>query len=1029
MSSSFLRWCRTLSLLAALLTSIPGSAAAQQVKLVADTEPLTAAEQQTKFHLPPGFKIELVAAEPDVPKPININFDRHRRMLVTCSTEYPFAAPPDRPHHDTIRLITDANGDALFDKVRVSTFAKGLNIPIGVVGVPGGVIGYSIPNIYRFPDSNDDGEADEKILAYGVFGSGDTHGMSSSYNYHIDGWVYACHGFSNTSTVKGADGKSFTMSSGNTYRFKPDGSHIEQWTHGQVNPFGMTIDHRGDIFTADCHTKPITMLLRGGQYPMFGKPHDGLGFAPGIMEHGHESTGIAGVAFYDADMFPKDYRHNLFIGNPVTGRINRDVLEYKGSSPTAIGQPDFLTCDDPWFRPVDIRLGPDGALYVADFYNRIIGHYEVPLTHPQRDRERGRIWRISYVGEGDTKPQATPSPDITKADAEELVKALGHPNILVRNLATHELTDRVGKEAAKPLKSIVLGDPKSKDPGTGSEQQRVHGLWVLHRLGALDSSARVKLSFDPSPLVRLHLVKSIAELGDNSPNQMVVAWSLTQDPDPFVRRAVLDAMGRHPEKDLLLVLLMARDKADPADAQLVHTARMALRESLLKEDSLADLSQRLVGKLGRIAEILLDVAPGVHTTGSARFLLGQHASKRLPDDKAADLVQHIGRYGDEAAQQDLDELALRTIERTENDEAKRSLLRAMHRVRQEKGKSLTEALLAAATEQATKLLQSGDEGTVRRGLELVRELALKSSRDNLAKLATPGSKHPNVQPDAWDALAAIDREAAFPVIAAVLASNDSRPEHRQRAVDSLGAFNTAESRTQLVALLKVLPQSQALGIARALSGSKEGADALLTAIEKGLTSPRVLLDLTVTKKLEASGVPDREKRVGALTQGLPPEDERIGKLIAARLAAAGNASADAGRGRKIFEKSCAACHKIGTLGAKVGPELEGIGIRGPARLLEDVLDPNRNVDAAFRASILSMKDGRVLTGLVLREEGKTLVFVDDKGKEQRVSADDVEERKLVKLSPMPANVAETIPEADFHDLLRFLLDQKQKPKP
>jgi putative heme-binding domain-containing protein len=1024
---SVLRY-RTKFLFVAMIAALsPSLAFAQQVKLVADTEPLTAAEQATKFHLPPGFKIELVAAEPDVPKPININFDRHGRLLVTCSIEYPFAAPPNRPHQDTIRLITDTNGDGIPDKTTI--FAKGLNIPIGVGAVNGAVMGYSIPHIYRFPDANDDGMADEKILAYGVFGSGDTHGMSSSYNYHIDGWVYACHGFANTSTVKGADGKTFTMSSGNTYRFKPDGSHIEQWTHGQVNPFGMTIDHRGDIFTADCHTKPITMLLRGGQYPMFGKPHDGLGFAPGMMEHGHESTGIAGVAFYDADMFPKEYRHNLFIGNPVTGRINRDVLEYKGSSPKAIGQPDFLTCDDPWFRPVDIRLGPDGALYVADFYNRIIGHYEVPLTHPQRDRERGRIWRISYVGEGDTKPQPTPSPNLTKLDLKGLIEAMGHPNILVRNLALQELVERFGNVEGT-IYRLVESRTEAKLP-----EQRYHLMWAFYRLGRVGRPMvreAVTGKYEDSPLVRVHAVKILAELANWSEEDRGIVHQAFNDADPFVRRAAVDAVSRHPNAQDIPKLVKLW-KATPAeDVQLIYSIRMALRDALEKMKSIPDVEELLkqeslepVEALDRIA----DVAPGVHTAESARFLLERLSGKPLVDGQINDLIQHIGRYGNDQAQAELDRLALRSIEQAGSDESRRTILRAMRRVRQEKGRPLSPELDATAPPLAAQLLQSNDEGAVRRGLELVRELALKSSRDDLAKLAAPGSKHPNVQPDAWDALAAIDREAAFPVIAAVLASNDSRPEHRQRAVDSLGAFNTAESRAQLIALLKVLPQSQARGIARALSGSKEGADALLTAIEKGLTSPRVLLDLTVTKKLEASGVADREKRVGALTQGLPPEDERIGKLIAARLAAAGNASADAGRGRQIFEKSCAACHKIGTLGAKVGPELEGIGIRGPARLLEDVLDPNRNVDAAFRASILSMKDGRVLTGLVLREEGKTLIFVDDKGKEQRVSADDVEERKLVKLSPMPANVAETIPEADFHDLLRFLLDQKQKPTP
>ena len=111
--------------------------------------------------------------------------------------------------------------------------------------------------------------------------------------------------------------------------------------------------------------------------------------APVLMQHSHNSTAIGGIAYYDDDQWPAEFRDNIFVGNVMTSRVNRDVLRFAGSSPSAKELPDFLTSDDPWFRPVDLQFGPDGALYVADFYNRIIGHYEVPLTHPGRDRERG----------------------------------------------------------------------------------------------------------------------------------------------------------------------------------------------------------------------------------------------------------------------------------------------------------------------------------------------------------------------------------------------------------------------------------------------------------------------------------------------------------------------------------------------------------------------------------------------------------------------------------------------------------------
>jgi glucose/arabinose dehydrogenase len=357
-----------------------------------------------------------------------MSFDAAGQLYVTQSIEYPFPAKEGTPR-DTIQLFRDTNDDGVPDKA--STFADGLNIPIGVLPLANGtVLGYGIPNIFRFEDTDGDGKADKREVLFSTFGFDDTHGMASSFTWTLDGWIHACHGFRNTSSVKGADRDAITMNSGNTYRFRTDGSHIEYHTHGQVNPFGMACDTLGNLYTADCHSKPIYMLLRGAYYPSFGKPHDGLGYGPDMISHSHGSTGICGVVYYDAIGFPAEYRHTVFIGNPVTGRINHDRLAAHGSSYTAVEQPDFLTCDDPWFRPVDIKLAPDGSLYVADFYNCIIGHYEVDLYHPRRDRERGRIWRIVYRGEG-SKPVAK-APNLKVAGVNELVAALGNENITVR---------------------------------------------------------------------------------------------------------------------------------------------------------------------------------------------------------------------------------------------------------------------------------------------------------------------------------------------------------------------------------------------------------------------------------------------------------------------------------------------------------------------------------------------------------------------------------------------------------------------
>ena len=314
---------------ASVLLSIDRAAADDKLsdspQLVAPTEAISAAEQQKKFRLPPGFSIQLVAAEPEIRKPMNLNFDVHGRLYATQSEEYPFPAKEGEPRRDVIKRFDDIGPDGR--PARVVTVVEGLNIPIGLLPREDG------PDLlHRFPRSTAPPIRSKTVTIsraqpiYSSFGFRDTHGMASSFTRWLDGWVYACHGFSNDSEVKGADGKAVKMNSGNTYRFRPDGSHIEQFTHGQVNPFGLAMDPLGNLYSSDCHTKPIYMLLRGAWYPSFGKPHDGLGYGPEMIEHFHGSTGIAGVVYYAADHFPAEYRNTVFIGNPVTGKINHDQL-------------------------------------------------------------------------------------------------------------------------------------------------------------------------------------------------------------------------------------------------------------------------------------------------------------------------------------------------------------------------------------------------------------------------------------------------------------------------------------------------------------------------------------------------------------------------------------------------------------------------------------------------------------------------------------------------------------------------------
>jgi hypothetical protein len=307
------------------------------------------------------------------------------------------------------------------------------------------------------------------------------------------------------------------------------------FAHGQVNPFGLTFDPLGNLYSADCHTRPQYLLLRGAHYPSFGKPDDGLGFGPEMIAHDHGSTGIAGTVYYAADHFPPAYRGTLFNGNPVTNKVNHDTLEWHGSSPRAVEQPDFLTSDDPWFRPVDLVLGPDGALYLADFYNRIIGHYEVDLAHPGRDRTSGRIWRIVYRGPDGKGPVPT-APDLSAASAEALVNALARPTC-------RSACSPSGSSSSGSARPAPCAEPRAREPRE-SRATRPRP-WASHQLrlprpehaGRGGRGARRRRPRARDAVLSEDVAAQLA------PGQADLMRRGLQDPDAHVRRAAADALG------------------------------------------------------------------------------------------------------------------------------------------------------------------------------------------------------------------------------------------------------------------------------------------------------------------------------------------------------------------------------------------------------------------------------------------------------------------------------------------------------
>lgn len=1152
---------------------------------VAPTEPLTPQQERAKFKLRPGFEIQLVAAEPDIQKPMNLNFDARGRLWMTHSIEYPFAAADSEQARDGLTILDGIGPDGRATKV--TKFADKLNIPIGVLPLPNGreAIVWSIPNIWKLTDTDDNGQADKREILYGPFDFVDTHGDQNAFRLGNDGWIYACHGFRNASKIKlrGEGPVVLEMQSGNTYRFKADGSAIEQLSWGQVNPFGMCIDARGDRFTADCHSKPITMILRGGYYDSFGKKDDGLGYAPITTSNDHGSTGIAGVVAYDGGNFPAEYSGSMFVGNVVTNIIHRDTLEWRGSSPWVEKVEDFVTCDDWWFHPVDLQLGPDGALYVSDFYNSIIGHYEVDLKHPRRDRHRGRIWRIVYTGT-DQKVPAPAVPNLHALPIEELVARLADSNTTVRNLAGQDLQARFETEAPDRARSL-LEQQLSTAKSAPQAAARVQALWLLWRFEKLDAGLIQRLGKDPAALVRMHLMRALGETNEWTPEIAELVRSKLADADPFVQRAAVEAIGRHPDAVNLQPLVRLWNTTPSQDTQLIQATRIAIRDQL-RPAAAVDQIARVKLNRDELAKVV-DIALAVPSESAAWFTFDYIRQHEVDQAMVERCLQHVARH---VGHERLDEVAAFVQQKFPQDVQRQAVLfQSLFEGLTQRGAKLSAdsalgkwaahlaatlldpqrttsppwenravpGLLNPATgspwgishrnstdgngdarffdsivngEQLTGVLTSapfvipaklsywmcghnGVPGTnpepvnhvrirlVESGEIIARELPPRNDvaqqytwdlqkwagqqgvfeavdaatgsgyawlavgrfepqvvanpvegfgfvdrslvmaiqvagQLQLKSLAGPMVEQlKNSRADTPVRIAAaqtsvhLDRTAAVAALIAVVQNPNEPATLRTVAAQLLGPIDTQPSLLALATALGTAPGPLQQPIALAMTSTTQGSEMLFSMISQGRASARLLQDKPLLDRLSTVPIANREQRIKDLTQGIPAADERL-KQLTAKLASgflANKSSPEAGAA--VFKKTCAGCHRINNEGGKVGPQLDGVGNRGLERLMEDVLDPNRNVDAAFRATIIARTDGVVVTGLKLREEGKAVILGDNLGKEVRIPLADIEESRLSNLSPMPSNVSEQLNETELRALLTFLLNQRLGPTP
>jgi putative heme-binding domain-containing protein len=969
--------------------------------LVAPTDALSPADERKALVVPAGFEVQLVASEPDIQKPMQMAFDAKGRLWVTTSYHYPFPAEKGKGT-DKLFILSDFGPDGKARKVQ--TFAADLNIPIGILPLPdcNSCIVSSIGEILKLTDTDGDGKYDKKEVLFTGLGYRDTHGMYNSYTLMPDGWVYACHGFSNESKTKGKDGHEVQMRSGNMFRFRPDGSRIEVVSRGQVNPFGMTIDPWFNLYTADCHSKPMTQNIPGATYESFNSTSDPLGFGPVMFGYDPGGTGLCGLSWYDADQFPANYKGMMFLGNVVTSRVNMAKIEWTGSTPKAVQQPDFIASKDPWFRPVDIKLGPDGAIYISDFYNKIIGHYEVDLKHPGRDKDRGRIWRVAWKGNVDTPALEKPRADFTKATDTELVKDFVSPNMTVRMLAGNEFLHRVraGKKP-KPEDDTVFAllakaDTASVIAGWLSFAAEAEG--ESPNYGDLVGYAKsMEMKPDQFSTLMLRAMGSKEKWGDK---ERATALEILKFDAPRLTRATVDAMATHPHADFVKPLIEIIQKCPAGDTHLKHAARIALRNQFQIAPGNWDKFDDLKKVSDADAAVLLDICFALPNLYSTSFLVNLIKANRLPEERWLPAAEHIGRYGGNAERVSL---VHGILKRPAAPGQVLALLHAFVRGTQTGGEKIREEQLddilillgknfndpsttirIAALKLLADLPPTFPVGFTFRGKQNVDPLPV------LTKFIGNARELEVVRTTALETLVRLDANLGFTTAENLIDDIQTPPVLRERAALILAASTDRNHKIAAKDAIKSVPYRSAVVIATALAGSNVGGELLLEAVKQGKAPARLLQEKAILDRLRASEVPDLDKQVAALTKGLQPTDQKIAELLKTRAAKLPAAKADKELGAKLYEKHCGACHQIAGKGGKVGPNLDGIGARGPERLLEDILDPNRNVDAAFRARVLQLKDGTSKSGLMLRVEGEVVVMADDQGKEYRVATKDID---------------------------------------
>ncbi|MGE3316820.1 MAG: PVC-type heme-binding CxxCH protein, partial [Planctomycetaceae bacterium] len=510
-----------------LLALVATPVCAQEVELPhgQDTPPgpaLSPAEAIAKMKVPDGFAVELVASEPDIVNPVAMTFDERGRIWVTESFEYPrMSAGLGK---DRVKVLEDTDGDGKADKVTV--FAEGFNIPSGIAVGHGGVWLANSPDILFLQDTDGDGKADRSEVVVTGFGRDDTHELPNSLTWGPDGWLYGLNGVFNKSVVK-QNGKEFRFTCA-LFRIHPKTREFQLFAEGTSNPWGVAWDNEGSAFLSACVIDHLWHLVETGYYHRQGGPYPPHTWKiESIVTHKHQKAAYCGIHYLDSDAYPADYKQRLFMGNIHGNCVNVDTISRNGATYKGEGKPDFLSANDPWFMPVVQKTGPDGSLYVLDWYDRYHCYQDAVRDAPGIDRLKGRLYRVRYR---DT-PRVWNYDLAKESDGQLIARLRTAPNDYFRQTIQRVLTERANPESRAALEQLALDD-------SAPQQSRRHALWTLIGLAPLDEAFHQRLLAHKDSFWRAWGVRAAGNMGRVSDEIRKQVAAAAHDDSPDVKLQV-----------------------------------------------------------------------------------------------------------------------------------------------------------------------------------------------------------------------------------------------------------------------------------------------------------------------------------------------------------------------------------------------------------------------------------------------------------------------------------------------------------